>query len=192
MQTQPFSVEGNGVLVKPLFQGPACSISLQLFCNAMCVISVIKEFRQIALLSVRTREQTGQGPDHMVVAPHCHRQNSLSVRRDRDRAARRSTLTYAWCPDAVSPFSGAKAYIEAPARCTAGESSGQEDCRCGRPCAAPRLRWQQVSRVWGGTFPLAQGPVPGTPLYPLGRARHLPPYLWAALATCCLRLSEAG
>lgn len=32
-QTQPFSVEGNGVVCNLLFQGPAYSLSLQVFCN---------------------------------------------------------------------------------------------------------------------------------------------------------------
>lgn len=143
----------------------------------MCVIWVIKEFADCSSFSTNTRANRARTADTTWPGSHIVTDVELSLGGPtrQDRAARRSTLTHAWCPDTVSPFRGRRLHIGSPARCTAGESSGQEDCRCGRPCAGSQAKMAAGEPGVGGTLPPPPGPRPGPRHSPLGRARHLPP-----------------
>lgn len=160
----------------------------------MCVIWVIKEFADCSSFSMNTRANRARTADTTWPGSHVVTDVELSLGGPmrQDRAARRSTLTHAWCPDAVSPFQGRRLHIGSPARCTAGESSSQEDRRCGRPCAGSQAKTAAGEPGVGGTLPPppAPGLVPGTPHREGLGTCH--PHPGAALGHLLPRLLEAG
>lgn len=162
----------------------------------MCVIWVIKEFADCSSFQYEHRSKQGKG----LQTPH-GRAPTLSPTNfsrgpGRDRTARcpAPTLTHAWCPDAA-PFRGRRLHIEAQPL-HSWRKHGQEDCRCGRPCAGSQAK--MVSRwpcgghfpprpqAWSQALPTGKGPAPATPTpgrlgHPVasassgGRAVHCPP-----------------